>query len=69
VGRRIGGAVARNHVKRRLRGLAARMWNSLPEADIAFLARPGAAAVSSLTLEEALNDLLGQAACRSNKPR
>lgn len=67
VGRRIGGAVVRNRVKRRLRGLAARLWNSLPEADIAILARPGAAAATPTALYDALDGLLGQVACRQSK--
>jgi ribonuclease P protein component len=60
VSRRLGGAVVRNRVKRRLREIL----RSLPlEAgwDIIFIARPKAAAASFANLEKAVRGLLTRA--------
>jgi ribonuclease P protein component len=64
VGRKIGGAVTRNRLKRRLRSIARAHWAALPEADIAVLARPAAAALDYAGLEAAFRDLAARAARR-----
>ncbi len=64
VGRKVGGAVVRNRLKRRLRALARAHWDDLPEADVAILARPAAAALDYAGLETALLELAGRAARR-----
>lgn len=69
VGRRIGGSVTRNRVKRQIRGLVARLWDSLPEADIAVLARPAVTAADAAALESALSALLVQARGRQGAGR
>ena len=58
VGRKVGGAVVRNLVKRRLRDLMRRLWDELPEADIAVLAKPASGTASFEALESALRVLL-----------
>lgn len=71
VGKKVGGAVARNRVKRRLRELARRHWDILPEADVALLARPITGRASFSDLECALMDLAARAArkIRANAER
>jgi ribonuclease P protein component len=64
VGRKIGGAVTRNRLKRRLRSIARAHWAALPEADIAVLARPAAAALDYAGLEAAFRDLAARAVRR-----
>lgn len=64
VGRRVGGAVTRNLLKRRLRALARAHWDALPEADMAILARPSAGGADYVTLERALLELFARAQIR-----
>lgn len=64
VGKKVGGAVTRNLVKRRLRAIAAQHWDALPEADIGFLARPAAAQADFEALDRAIADLGGRASKR-----
>lgn len=64
VGKKVGGAVTRNLVKRRLRAIAAEVWDSLPEADIAILARGPAAAAANEDLSACFADLLARAVKR-----
>lgn len=58
VGKKVGGAVVRNRVKRRLREVVRARWDALPEADIAVLARPPAATMSYQDLDAAMSALL-----------
>jgi ribonuclease P protein component len=67
VGKKVGGAVTRNRVKRRLRELARARWDEMPEADVAVLARPAAATMGYHDLEAALLALLGSARRRLGK--
>lgn len=60
VGRRVGGAVVRNRVKRQLREIM-RQKRLRPGRDIVLIARPPAAGASYATLEKAVIDLLGRA--------
>jgi len=60
IGRRLGGAVVRNRVKRRMREIL----HSLPLEggwDIIFIARPKAAAASFASLEKTVRGLLSRA--------
>ena len=60
VSKRVGKAVARNRLKRRLReGL--RLLSVRPGWDVVFLARPSAAAAKYRQLREALVELLSRA--------
>lgn len=61
VGKKVGPAVVRNLVKRRLRAIAAEWWNSLPEAEIGVLARPMAAMVGHAELDAAFRELAARA--------
>ncbi|HEY3266184.1 MAG TPA: ribonuclease P protein component [Armatimonadota bacterium] len=61
VGKKLGGAVERNRIKRRLRAIALARWESLPEADMALLARPGAAAADFAALDAAVMELADRA--------
>jgi ribonuclease P protein component len=69
VGKRVGGSVTRNLIKRRLRGLACLHWERLPEADIAIIARPGCAALTPALLETEFADIAGRASTRVESPR
>lgn len=60
VGKKVGKAVVRNRVKRRLREIA-RLSSIKPGWDIVLIARPGAAAASYADLDRATADLLGRA--------
>jgi ribonuclease P protein component len=67
VGKKVGGAVVRNRVKRHLREIARAHWEALPEADIAVLTRASAAALPFRDLEAALLALAERA--RRRRPR
>jgi len=60
VSRRVGGAVTRNRVKRRLREIL-RLTPLRPGWDIIMIVRPPAAEVRYTDLEKAARDLLGRA--------
>lgn len=60
VSRRIGKAVTRNTVKRRLREIV-RLTRIQPGWDIVFIARPASASVRYATLEKAVRGLLSRA--------
>jgi len=60
VGRRVGGAVVRNRVKRRLREIL-RLLPLEPGWDIIFIARPQAAKASFAGLKKVVHVLLSQA--------
>jgi ribonuclease P protein component len=60
VSRRVGEAVARNRVKRRLREIL-RSAPLVPGWDIIFIARPKVASASFASLEESVQSLLSQA--------
>jgi ribonuclease P protein component len=64
VGKKVGPAVVRNRVKRRLREIARSQWERLPEADIAVLARPATAGMAYRELEAAFTALAERAARR-----
>ena len=62
VSARVGGAVRRNLVKRRLRAIAAgRLVGSSVGVDLVVVARPGAAEATFAELREELERLLGEA--------
>ena len=66
VGKRVGGAVQRNRVKRRIRELLrARLVELTPGWDVVISARPPAAAASFAELGAAIDQLLGRARLRS----
>jgi ribonuclease P protein component len=61
VGKKVGGAVTRNRVKRRLREHTRLMWDAgriRPGADVVIIARNTAGDASYGTLSRALDDLL-----------
>ena len=60
VGRRVGGAVVRNRVKRRLRELFRRL-RLITGWDIVIIARPAAAVVEYSVLKDSVNSLLSKA--------
>ncbi len=68
VGRKVGGAVTRNRLKRRLRALAHAHWSAMPDADIAVLTRPPAAALDYAGLETAFLEALARASRRLVRP-
>ncbi|NMC83006.1 MAG: ribonuclease P protein component [Armatimonadetes bacterium] len=57
VGRKVGNAVKRNLVKRRLRSAVLNAWDQLPEADMALIAKPALVEVDFATVEETLRGL------------
>ena len=62
VGKRVGNAVVRNRVKRRIREAGRAMYSKiLSGADIVLIARPAAAGASANDLQEAVQSLLGRA--------
>jgi ribonuclease P protein component len=68
VSRKVGGAVVRNRVKRRVREIFRRAPDRLlPERDLIVIAKPGA---GTLTCRETLDELhTGARAPRSRRPR
>jgi ribonuclease P protein component len=66
VSRRVGKAVVRNTVRRRLREIVRRLLAQLPPGwDLVLSARPAAAAATYLELEETVRALLDRAPLRS----
>jgi ribonuclease P protein component len=62
VGKRVGGAVIRNRVRRRLREVARRRISALaPDWDLVIVARPAAAGATSEALARDLDALLARA--------
>ena len=62
VSRRVGGAVVRNRVKRRLREvMRRRLAGIVPGYDLVVTARPGAANASVATLDQEIGALLARA--------
>ena len=74
VGKRVGKAVRRNKVKRRLRAAASELLRQAPgEADVVVIARTGAAEAGYRQLHEQLAELLRKAGlvspdCSSGQP-
>jgi len=66
VGRRVGGAVVRNRVKRRLREIL-RLAPLEPGWDIIFIARSPAAGAEFASLEKSVQGLLSQAGLLTRK--
>jgi ribonuclease P protein component len=61
-GRRVGGAVVRNRVRRRIRAILRRHEGEVqPGWDILLVARPASAEASQAELEQALTRLMGAA--------
>lgn len=57
VGRKVGNAVQRNLVKRRLRSAVFNAWDQLPEADVALIAKPALANADFATVEQTLREM------------
>ena len=69
VGKRVGGAVQRNRVKRRVRELLrARLAELTPGWDVVISARPPAAAATFAELASAIDQLLARARLRTIAP-
>jgi ribonuclease P protein component len=66
ISRKVGNAVARNHVKRRVREAARHLRSQLPAVDVVVAGRPGAGEVSGAVLREELERLLRKAGVRWN---
>jgi ribonuclease P protein component len=62
VGKKVGGAVTRNLMKRRIRAVVFEAWNKLPQADIGILVRPQARGADFDDLVCAVSDLAERAA-------
>ena len=67
VGKRLGGAVTRNRIKRRLRA-AARRCGAAGQVDIVVIARNGAQHASYQELNAALSGLLRRAGLTRSEP-
>ena len=65
VGKRLGGAVVRNRVKRRLRE-GTRLTPTKDGWDMVFIARPGAVETDYHTLKRAIEELLSRAKLLTN---
>jgi ribonuclease P protein component len=62
VGRRVGNAVVRNRVKRRLReAIRRRLWKTQPGWDMILIARPEAADAEYAALADEVHELLRRA--------
>jgi len=62
VGRRVGGAVARNRLRRQIRESLRLRYDSLAQGhDLVFVARPAAAGASFAAIDGAVGSLLGRA--------
>jgi len=62
VSKRVGSAVIRNRVKRRLReAIRRRLWKTLPGWDMILIARPEAADAEYAALADEVHDLLRRA--------
>ena len=66
VSRRVGSAVVRNRVKRRLREIL-RLTPLPPGWDIVFIARPKVAAARYVNIEKSVRDLLSRAGLLTEK--
>jgi ribonuclease P protein component len=68
VARSVGGAVVRNKVRRRLRGVVLEQRSSLPDrADVVVRALPPAAAAGYATLSSDFTSALASAVARSTR--
>lgn len=69
VSRRVGNAVVRNRVRRRLREIVRRLLATLPDGwDLVLSARPAAASATYVELEDAVCELLDRATLTSPRP-
>jgi ribonuclease P protein component len=66
VGKALGGAVVRNHLRRRLREIV-RHTPICPNRDAIFIARAGAAGAAFSELAEAASELLGRSGLKAEK--
>ena len=70
VSRKVGNAVARNHVKRRVREWFRAERDTLPEdVDVVVIARPGAAALDSAGIRDSLRRALASPARKQRRQR
>lgn len=70
ISKRVGNAVARNHVKRRVREAARHLLPVMPDVDVVVSGRPAAAAADAAAIRVELERLLRKAGVRmSDAPR